>query len=127
MDNITWRTSNVRGRHAKGDISINIAKHTGRRPMLSICLLSKFADSHDYRYVAISTFNAHSERIYFLLTEERRTLQQNKFVGKGRTRQALFTLKDGEDRYIEKWCGKKYELTKIDENIYFIERGVENE
>lgn len=123
MDGITWRKTAIRGKSAHGDISISLTKHADRKDQLRIAVYSNFAKTHKCNYLAISEFSEDSEKIYFLITESRVKTMQNKITDGEYTKQVLFTLNDGEEEIIKKWCGS-YKLTPFDKDVYYIEREV---
>lgn len=127
--NITWRTTKIRGRYARGDMSISLTEHAGRKPQLRLGFRQSFMKKNPCEYVAISDFADDPDKIYFRLSHSRRTEHQNKLHRNGNTgsTQVLFTLKKGEEDIIRKWCGKTYNLEKICSEIYCIEREVTNE
>ena len=123
MDGITWRKIPIRGKNAHGDISLSLTKHKDRKDQLRVAIYANFIKTHNCNYLAISEFLGDSDRIYFLITESRKIIEQNKITDNTYTKQALFTLKDGEEEIIKKWCGS-YKLTPFDKDVYYIEREV---
>ena len=124
MEQIEWRVTKKRGRYAQGDVSLTLSAHTGRRDMLRIAFMEECVKDKDWQYVAISDFTKSNDKIYFVLTKERITTNQNKLhcAKTQKSKQVLFTLKDGEGDHIKDWCDTQYNLIPYDENIYYIER-----
>lgn len=125
MEKIEWRTTAVRGKSARNDLHITLTGHAGRKPQLRIGFRKKAWEKNPFKYVAISDFSDDPDRIYLMLSDIRKASCQNTlYHGKTGGVAVLFTLKEGEEEIIKKWCEKEYDIKHLYGDVYYIEREV---
>ena len=82
-------------------------------------------ENNPFKYVAMSDFSDDPDRLYLMLSDTRKADCQNTlYHGKKGSAAVLFTLKEGEEDIIRKWCGKAYDIKHLYGDVYYIEREV---